>query len=219
MNDIDLIIFDCDGVLVDSEVIGSRVYAAYLTSIGMPHTPQECDERYLGMADATMITMFEAQGTPLPASFLDDVHELEQIAMARDLEAIPGIHDVLHGLNVPYCLASSGVPAKISHSLTKTGLAAVFSTNVFSAVLVEHGKPAPDLFLYAAEQMNTAPERAIVIEDSPAGVQAGVAAGMTVVGFMGGAHIQPGHDETLRGLGAHHILGHMDDLPELLANL
>jgi HAD superfamily hydrolase (TIGR01509 family) len=216
---IDLIIFDCDGVLVDSEVIGGRVYADYLTSAGFPHSPEECDSRYLGMSDASMVHMFAAAGTPLPTTFIEDVHKLEREVMARDLEAIPGIGDVLQALETPFCLASSGHPAKISHSLAKTGLTDFFSDNVFSAVQIKNGKPAPDLFLHAAKEMNSTPGRAIVIEDSPAGVQAGVAAGMTVVGFLGGSHIQPGHDETLRGHGAHHIVDHMADLPALLATL
>ena len=216
---IDLIIFDCDGVLVDSEILSSQIYADYLTAVGFPHTPAECDARYLGMTDASMVRIFAQQGTPLPDTFVDDVLALEHDVMARDLQAIPDIHAALRDIDVPYCVGSSGHPGKINHSLTKTGLADFFGSNIFSGTQVENGKPAPDLFLFAAEQMNTPPERVLVIEDSPAGVQAGVAAGMTVVGFTGGSHISPGHDDTLCGLGAHHILDHMNGLPDLIARL
>ncbi len=216
MSPVELIIFDCDGVLVDSEVIGSRIYAEYLSSLGFPHTYEEVNERYLGVSDATVVSMFSADGVTLPATFIDDVHRLEHDALSRDLEPIPGIKDALDFITLPICVASSGVPAKIISSLTKTGLLDYLDPHLFSATQVENGKPAPDLFLFAAEQMNTAPERALVIEDSPAGVRAGVTAGMTVVGFTGGGHIPVGHGETLGALGACHILDDMRDLPDLL---
>jgi HAD superfamily hydrolase (TIGR01509 family) len=215
-NRINLIIFDCDGVLVDSEVIAQRVYAEYLTSLGLPHTPEECNARYLGVSDATVVTMFADQGVTLPPTFIEDVHRLEHDALFRDLEPHPGIKDALGSIGLPVCVASSGVPAKITSSLSKTGLLDHFMPNLFSATQVENGKPSPDLFLFAAEQMKIPPESALVIEDSPAGVRAGVAAGMTVVGFTGGSHIQAGHGATLRALGARYILDDMRGLPGFL---
>jgi len=218
MPGIELIIFDCDGVLVDSEVVGNRVYADYLTLLGFPHTPEECCAQYLGMSDATVMKQFAERGTPLPDTFKDDVHRLEQAALSVELEPVPGVSAVLAALDVPYCLASSGTWGKINSSLTKTGLDKHFGDNKFCFEQVENGKPAPDLFLFAARAMGFDPDCTLVIEDSRAGVQAGVSAGMTVAGFTGGAHIPPGHDIALRDLGAHHILDRMRGLPELLAS-
>jgi beta-phosphoglucomutase-like phosphatase (HAD superfamily) len=116
-------------------------------------------------------------------------------------------------------VASSGDHVTIIRSLTTTGLLELFSPNLFSASQVANGKPAPDLFLFATECMGAKPEHTLVIEDSRAGVQGGVAAGMTVVGFTGGSHIQPGHGDTLLNVGAHHILENMGNLPDLLEAL
>ncbi len=219
MSAIDLIIFDCDGVLVDSEVIGNRVYADFLTSLGHPLTPAECSARYMGMSDASVVALFAEKGTPLPDTFIEDAHERERIALAHDLEAVSGVVETLQNLTVPYCLASSGTWNKINNSMATTGLDQFFNTNKFSFEQVENGKPAPDLFLFAAREMNAHPEQTVVIEDSGAGVRAGVAAGMTVIGFTGGSHIGDGHDTVLRDLGAHHVLDHMTGLSDLLSDI
>lgn len=219
MNQIDLIIFDCDGVLVDSEVIGNRIFAEHLTELGLPHTPEEVNDRYLGMSDETARQIIEATGFSLPDTFIDDVNVRTNEALARDLVAIPGIDEVLEALDMPFCVGSSGVPAKIRGSLTKTGLLSFFEPHLFSAYQVENGKPAPDLFLFAAKQMKAIPESVVVIEDSIAGVQAGVAAGMQVLGFTGGSHIMPGHDEKLRAEGARNIFDDMRELSGLLTAL
>lgn len=219
MNDIDLIIFDCDGVLVDSEIISNQVFADYLSNHGLEITAQECIERFVGLSMSTCKSMVEKDGYPMPDSFIDKIYEATMDALSRDLEPICGIHDALASVSATksVCVASSGSPAKIDNSLTKAGLLDHFGDFVYSANQVSNGKPAPDLFLFAASQMETSPERSIVIEDSRAGVQAGVAAGMTVVGFTGGSHIHPGHGDALRSLGAYHILEDMAGLPALLA--
>jgi HAD superfamily hydrolase (TIGR01509 family) len=219
LNQFDLIIFDCDGVLVDSEIILCGVYADYFTSAGFPHTAAEVSEKYLGVSDETTVAMLAAEGMMLPTTFSDDIQYRGKVALASDLEPISGIREALNRLNRPVCVASSGDHVSITRSLTTTGLLELFSPNLFSASQVENGKPAPDLFLFAAKCMGATPENALVIEDSPVGVQGGVAAGMTVVGFTGGSHIQPGHGDTLLNVGAHHILDDMAILPDLLEAL
>lgn len=216
---IDLIIFDCDGVLVDSEVIGNRVYAEYLTAQGYPHSAQECNAKYLGMSDAHVKQLFEDSGRNLPGTFVSDINNITDDELSKSLEPIPGAEAILKLIDIPYCVASSGTPTKIQNSLTKTGLIKYFDGNLFSFDQVENGKPAPDLFLFAADQMGAEPIRTLVIEDSKAGVMAGVSAGMTVVGFTGGSHILVGHTESLLDLGAHHILTDMQKLGDLLASL
>jgi HAD superfamily hydrolase (TIGR01509 family) len=216
---IDLIIFDCDGVLVDSEVVGNRVYAEYLTAQGYPHSREECNAKYLGMSDAHVLKSFEANGDSLPATFLTDINQLVDDELSQCLEAIPGIEAVLGSIKLPYCVASSGTPRKIASSLTKVGLIDYFDGQLFSFEQVKNGKPAPDLFLFAADQMGVDPKQCLVVEDSRAGVQAGVSAGMTVVGFTGGSHIRSGYAEVLRGQGAHFILEDMRGLADLLAEL
>lgn len=216
---IDLIIFDCDGVLVDSEVIGNRVFAEYLTSLGYPHSAEESCAKYLGMSYASVLELFEKNGDSLPEDFLEEVHRLINIDLSKNLVAIPGIKSVLELTKLPYCVASSGTPSKIQNSLTKTELINYFDGKLFSFQQVKNGKPAPDLFLFAADQMGVEPTRTLVIEDSKAGVMAGVSAGMTVVGFTGGSHIPEGHAECLLDLGAHHILKDMRELDGLLSSL
>lgn len=216
---IDLIIFDCDGVLVDSEIISNRVFAEYLTAQGYPHSAEECCEKYLGMSYVSVIKAFEANGYSLPKAFLKELHDLADLELSKYLQAIPGIKSALESIKLPYCVASSGSPQKIQSSLTKTELLDYFDGNLFSFQQVKNGKPAPDLFLFAADKMGLEPARTLVIEDSKAGVMAGVAAGMTVVGFTGGSHIPGGHAESLLDLGAHHILTDMHQLDDLIASL
>ena len=216
---IDLIIFDCDGVLVDSEIIGNRVFAEYLTAQGYPHSAAECCAKYLGMSYASVLMLFKENGRCLPEAFLKDVHDLIEVELSKNLKAIPGVKSVLESVKLRYCVASSGTPEKIQNSLTKTDLVDYFDGNLFSFQQVKNGKPAPDLFLFAAEQMGVEPARTLVVEDSKAGVMAGISAGMTVVGFTGGSHIETGHAESLLDLGAQHILADMRQLDELLASL
>ncbi|NQV44820.1 MAG: HAD family hydrolase [Rhodospirillales bacterium] len=212
----ELIIFDCDGVLVDSEVITKRNMAVYLTELGIPHTLEECLIRYVGLSMSSFISAIEQEWGILPKGFATELRRRNTESSETDLQAIAGIAAILETLNYKKCVASSGHPVRIRQSLSITELLDYFEPHVFSATQVENGKPAPDLFLFAANQMNATPDRCLVIEDSVAGVRAGVAAGMTVVGFTGGGHILPGHGKRLRDLGAHHIIDDMRDLPTLL---
>ncbi|WP_329412420.1 HAD family hydrolase [Streptomyces sp. NBC_00704] len=184
----DLVIFDNDGVLVDSEPISNRHLAAYLTELGHPTSYEESIRDYMGSAMHRIHELvLERTGQRLPADFDDTFHRRVFTAFERELEPVPGAVDVLAKLTadgVPYCVASSGSRERIRVGHRKTGLDRYFSQDrVFSSQDVGKGKPAPDLFLYAAERMGVPPERCVVVEDSPLGVRAAVAAGMDVYGF------------------------------------
>ncbi|WP_371599000.1 HAD family hydrolase [Streptomyces sp. NBC_00564] len=184
----ELIIFDNDGVLVDSEPISNTLLAAYLTELGHPTSYEESLRDYMGSAMHRVHDLVEERtGQPLPADFDEVFHARVFAAFERELEAVPGAVQVLEKLaadGVPYCVASSGSHERIRVGHRTTGLDRWFDEGrVFSSQDVGRGKPAPDLFLYAAERMGVAPEKCVVVEDSPLGVQAAVAAGMDVYGF------------------------------------
>ncbi|MCX5559667.1 HAD family phosphatase [Streptomyces sp. NBC_00038] len=184
----ELIIFDNDGVLVDSEPISNALLAAYLTELGHPTSYEESLRDYMGAAMHRVHDLVEERtGQRLPADFDEVFHARVFAAFERELEPVPGAVQVLEKLaadRVPYCVASSGSHERIRVGHRKTGLDRWFDEGrVFSSQDVGRGKPAPDLFLYAAERMGVAPEKCVVVEDSPLGVQAAVAAGMDVYGF------------------------------------
>jgi HAD superfamily hydrolase (TIGR01509 family) len=217
---LDLIIFDCDGVLVDSEVISCRAHAEMLTLHGYPITSDQVLKRFLGVSDREARRAIEGEtGRKLPDDFESQVKQATLQFYADDLRAISHVGAAIAAISLPKCVASSGTPEKIRHGLDCAGLYDLLSPHIFSASQVQRGKPAPDLFLFAAEQMNAAPDRCIVIEDSVAGVTGARAAGMTVLGFHGGSHCQAGHAETLRAAGAETIFDDMRQLPALIARL
>jgi HAD superfamily hydrolase (TIGR01509 family) len=188
----DLVIFDCDGVLVDSEVISCRAHSQTLTRHGYPITPEGVLKRFLGVSDREARQIVETEtGRKLPDDFELQVKQATLQFYAGDLEAISYVGETIAALNLPTCVASSGTPEKIHHGLTCAGLYDLLAPNIFSASQVKRGKPAPDLFLFAAERMAVAPERCLVIEDSIPGITGARAAGMTVLGFHGGSHCQP----------------------------
>jgi HAD superfamily hydrolase (TIGR01509 family) len=213
-----LVIFDCDGVLVDSEPIACRVMARELTALGYPLSPDDCRERFTGVSMKTVMAMIEADwGQPLPAGFENHLRERDFEAFRAELQPVPGVADMLAHLDIPRCVASSGTPEKIRFTLTVTGLIGAFAPHLFSARMVAHGKPAPDLFLHAAERMATPPGSCVVVEDSVAGIEAARAAGMRVLGFAGAGHAGPGYAERLAAAGADTVFTRMPDLPTLLA--
>jgi HAD superfamily hydrolase (TIGR01509 family) len=213
----DLLIFDCDGVLIDSELIACQVDAACLTEIGWDHTVEDILDRYVGRSTAAMFADLEARaGKKLPEGFAETLRQRLAAAFETELAAIPGVADVLDQLSCRICVASSSAPERLRHSLSLAGLHDRFAPHIFSATEVRRGKPAPDLFLHAAGRMGAPPHRCLVIEDSVAGVQAACAAGMTVFGFTGGGHCRPGHDERLRREGASVIFADMAQLPLLV---
>ena len=217
----DLVIFDCDGVLIDSEVISNRTTVAALNAIGYLISEDEASRAFTGRSYASIRRDIEADwGQPLPMSFEADVQEQTLNEMATSLQAIGGISDALSRLDLARCVASSSSVEWITSGLRKTGLFDYLEPHFFSASMVKNGKPAPDIFLHAAEQMGTPPERALVIEDSVPGVQAGVAAGMTVIGFTGGSHItdKAEHGVRLSTVGATLVTEDIRDLPDLITH-
>jgi len=217
---VDLVIFDCDGVLVDSEVISCRAHAETLTRHGYPITSEQVFDRFLGRSMRQATLEVEAElGRSLPDDFHTQVYAEIFRLFAASLEATPHIEEALAAIALPVCVASSGPPEKISASLNRVGLYDRFAPHIFSAVQVRKGKPAPDLFLFAAEQMRTSPARCLVIEDSVSGIAGALAAGMTVLGFHGGSHCGPGYAETLRTAGATATFDDMRQLPDLVAQI
>lgn len=213
----DLIIFDCDGVLVDSEVISCRAHADILSRHGYPITQEQVFDRFLGRSTRQANSEVEAElGRALPDDFHVQLQDEQLRSFESDLEAIPHIHAALDAITQAVCVASSGSHRRMGVTLGRTRLTDRFAPNIFSASQVTNGKPAPDLFLFAARQMNVAPERCLVIEDSVPGVTGGRAAGMTVLGFHGGSHCRPGYGDGLRAAGATATFDDMRRLPGLI---
>ncbi|MER6120237.1 HAD family hydrolase [Streptomyces sp. A0642] len=211
----ELVIFDNDGVLVDSEPIANTILAGYLTELGHSTSYEESLRDYMGSAVHRVHDLVEERGgEKLPADFDDTLHARIFAAFQQDLTPVPGVEDVLGELvadGIPYCVASSSSHERIRVSHRVTGLDQWFEEEwIFSAEDVGRGKPAPDLFLLAAERMGVAPERCVVIEDSPLGVEAARAAGMDVYGFTS---MMPA--DRLAGVNGH--FSDMAQLRELLA--
>jgi len=214
---VELIIFDCDGVLIDSEAIACQVDSRCLAEIGITMPAETIMDRYLGISAAAMCADIEQRhDCRLPEDFTVTLRLRVAAAFEAELTAIPGIATVLDSLPQRRCVASSSAPDRLRHSLSLTGLLGYFDPHVFSATQVVRGKPAPDLFLFAADAMQAAPDRCVVIEDSVPGVQAAVAADMRVIGFTGGAHCRPGHADRLRAAGAVAIADAARHLPECI---
>jgi HAD superfamily hydrolase (TIGR01509 family) len=217
---VDLVIFDCDGVLVDSEVISCRAHADMLTRHGYPITADQVLDRFLGVSDREARLAIEAElGRALPADFETLIEQAALQAYTEELGAIAYIAETIAAIDLPKCVASSGTPEKIRHGLSCAGLYDLLAPHIFSATQVRRGKPAPDLFLFAAEQMMAVPQRCVVIEDSVPGVTGALAAGMAVLGFYGGSHCRPGHADRLREAGAASTFRDMRELPGLIERI
>ena len=183
----DLVIFDCDGVLVDSERISVRIDVRVLGELGWPLTEAEVVERFVGRSDAYMIGEIEARlGRRLPADWEESFRHLYRDAFEAELEPVDGVVAALDAIGCPTCVASSSSHERLRHTLGLTGLLERFHGRIFSAQDVENGKPAPDLFLHAAAMLGADPRRCAVVEDSAYGVEAARAAGMRAYGYAGG---------------------------------
>jgi HAD superfamily hydrolase (TIGR01509 family) len=208
-----LVIFDCDGVLIDSEVIFGRVLGECLISADFPITMDEAMRLGLGKNRLTLTAAVEAQfGRSLPDQFFETMRARVDQAFARELVAIPGIEELLTALPAPRCVASNSHLDRVRQALSLTRLLPLFDPHIFSASQVAHGKPAPDLFLFAARHLGAAPEECVVVEDSAIGVEAAIAAGMPVVGFCGGGHCPADHGEHLLAAGCSRVFARMPDL-------
>lgn len=184
-----LVVFDCDGVLVDSEPISLRLLLSTLAKAGLVLSPQQADELFLGRSLATTREVIARDfGLVVSDTALEEMRGELYDTFRRELQPIDGIAATLDALPVPFCVASSSQPERIELSLRITGLWSRFEGRVFSSTMVARGKPAPDLFLHAAEMLGYAPDDCLVIEDSPAGIMAAKAAEMRVVAFTGGGH-------------------------------
>ena len=187
MTTFDLVIFDCDGVLVDTEPIRDEVVSLLLNEAGLHISPAEVARRSTGLADAVMWEMFQADlGSPLPLDILDRHLRMEEERYRVDLQPMPGAVEAVGHLvaaGMPVCVASNGTLERMEVTLGVTGLAGYFGHHVFGISQVAQGKPAPDIYLLAAQRMGVSPSRSAVIEDSRLGSEAGLAAGMTVLGY------------------------------------
>ena len=207
-----LIIFDCDGVLVDSEVLSCRCLSKVLASYGIDLGLDQALDLFLGRSMTAVVEHYGALGRPIPEQFSTELTAGVRAAFTSALCPIEGVDLVLEGLQIPHCVASSSDVDRVSLSLSLTGLAPHFDNRLYTSQMVERGKPAPDLFLHAAERMQADPRRTLVIEDSISGVAAGKAAGMTVWGFVGGSHYQSRDGKAiLREAGADRVFGRMAD--------
>ncbi|MGO9133536.1 MAG: HAD family hydrolase [Methylovirgula sp.] len=208
------LIFDCDGVLVDSEIIALDGLAKAITDIGLPTDFADCRRRFMGKSLRDVLAEIEAMlGRPLPADWGKDANAALLARFASELQPVKGVAAAIAALPYPRCVASSSQPDRVRLSLDVTGLAPFFGDRVFSATEVAHGKPAPDLFLYAARRCGFDPATTIVIEDSPAGIAAALAAEMTPIGFAGASHADQSLIECLSAAGAATVLTRMADLP------
>ena len=212
------LIFDCDGVLVDSEAIAIKVEESLLTEAGFAISANEIANGFVGLSYATMAAQLEEQfERPLPEDLMENVMRETLDRFPEELEPIDGIGSVLAASSLPRCVASSSKLDRIRLSLRLTELDALFDHElIFSAQMVENGKPAPDLFLFAAEHMGADPSTCIVIEDSPHGVTAGIAAGMVVVGLTAGGHATPALGSRLLDAGATTVVSNTQELAAVL---
>jgi HAD superfamily hydrolase (TIGR01509 family) len=207
----DLVIFDCDGVLVDSERLNVEIEAELLTELGWPLTPKDVAELFLGRTDEYMRKVIMERLPDLPADW-EDRFDARYLEAHVELQPVDGIVEALDEIPLATCVASSGTHEKMRRTLAATGLYERFEGRIFSATEVEQGKPEPDLFLYAAERMGAEPATCAVVEDSPFGVQAARAAGMTAFAYAGG--VTPA--ERLQD--ADVVFDEMRELPRLLGH-
>ena len=217
-----LLIFDFDGVIADSEVLSNLILAEELTALGHPTSFDDAITHYMGKRWTDCVATIEARSAAvLPDNFAERIHDRFAARAAAEVDEVAGIRVFLdRTAGRSRCVASSSSPLWLTSCLDRFGLGHHFGENLFSAAVhVTRGKPHPDLFLHAAATMQADPARAIVIEDSPTGVMAGAAAGMTVIGFLGGSHIRDGHGDRLQDAGATHIARDFNEVDRIMATI
>ncbi|EJF77673.1 HAD hydrolase, family IA [Bartonella sp. DB5-6] len=221
MPQIDLIIFDCDGVLVDSEYLAAKIGSQLLKQAGYEIAPEELSKRYAGLIFCDILKQVEQEtGKPISAHLIDQMSNLFRIQMKTELRAIDGIREAVENVKsrYPYCICSNAKSVDIKEMLTIVDLYDLFEDTIFSApeVGTKKTKPAPDVFLFAAQQLHAKPPNTIVIEDSLHGVHAAIAAGMRTIGFTGGSHSYLGHSNALADAGAETTINKHAYLGEVL---
>lgn len=219
--DFKAILFDCDGVLVDSEKIYVEVERDHLARIGLDYSLDDYMSRFQGLSGVDFWAALDADHQalgkgPLPETFAPELDAATMERINQELSEISGIKQLLDAHEGPRAVASSSRLNRLIHKLQHTGLYPYFEPHIYSGEQVENGKPAPDLFLFAASKLGIAAQDCLVIEDSSNGVKAGLAAGMTVWGFVGGGHSHNGHKGQLHEAGAHKVVDSHDDLRGLL---
>jgi HAD superfamily hydrolase (TIGR01509 family) len=214
-----LVIFDCDGVVVDSEMLSAGLLMGMMADLGLPITLDIFRDDFLGRSFAVSAQKcIERFGVALPADFEPRYRAQLFPLMRAELQPMAGVEQVLAALKVPYCLATSSGPERLAASLEGAGLQDWFEDRCFLAHMVAHPKPAPDLFVFAAAQMGVVPEACVVIEDSEMGVRAGLAAGMVVWQFQGGAHMKAGY-HLPDDVTPHRVIATMPELQQAFAAL
>lgn len=218
----ELVIFDCDGVLVDSEIIAARIDTELLAEAGVEIDVDDFIRRYAGLTfTETAMRVEKEYGVPLQASIIDRSRALLDERLAREVQAIDGAAGAVRGVQAPKCVCSNSPQERIEAMLGRAGLLPLFSGHIFSARATpsKKPKPAPDVFLHAAQTMGANPRACFVIEDSVHGIAGARAAGMRVIGFTGGAHSWPGHADALTEAGAETVIRRWADLAGVLAAL
>lgn len=214
------IIFDFDGVLIESEYVGNKQIADYLTAAGHPTSVEESMNNFMGLAGRDFIAAIEGWiGGPLPEDFHAIRSAEDQRVLDEGLEAVAGAVAFIRGLppEWPKAIASSSSTSWIERHLDHLGLRSMFGSHIYSGrEHVERGKPAPDLYLYAAQALGVDIRKSVIIEDSPVGVQGAVESGAEVIGLCAGRHCMPGHAERIRSLGAHHVAHSFQEVAQLL---
>jgi HAD superfamily hydrolase (TIGR01509 family) len=214
---IDHLICDCDGVLVDSEVIADRVMYETLSATfpGLDFEP--IVKTAFGQQTSRFLEGIEtAFGITLPADFLNAIEHNVELALAASLSPINGVRDALQRVTLPAAVVSNSRMSRVTASLRRAGLQQIFGERVFSAEQVARPKPFPDVYLFAAQTLGVDPSRCIVVEDSVAGLNAARAAGIKTIAFVGASHIPDGYADALRKMGITRIMQHMDELPALI---
>ncbi|MFN3719556.1 MAG: HAD family hydrolase [Rhizobium rhizophilum] len=220
MSGFDLTLFDCDGVLVDSEIIAAKVESKLLTEAGYPISVEEMGERFAGMTWKNILLSIEKEvDIPLSASLIDKSEQLLDQRLAREVKAIEGVQYALSRITGPRCICSNSSSQRLDMMLNKVGLKEFFAPHIYSAkdLGADRVKPKPDIFLHGAAQFGASPAKCLVVEDSVHGVHAAREAGMRVVGFTGASHTYPSHADKLTDAGAETVIARMQDLPGVIA--
>ncbi len=197
------IIFDCDGVLVDSEIIASRVSLNLLKQYGFEMDPREYAKTFAGKVEEDIMNIIiKEYNVQLPVDFISRLSLAIDHGLDHELQAIKGVKETLEGISLPIAVVSNSRLERVHNSLGVAGLPTIFGKRIYSAEMVANPKPAPDVYLLAAKELNVLPSQCLVVEDSKSGTTAAVLAGMNVIGFLGASHIPKGHDVTLLEAGA-----------------